>query len=128
MSNRVRATVVTLMPCCTVISSSRICAARWTLNPAAPVDREHGVPHGVHPSVNPMQPPCGHAMRDGSASHPHGFELPPRHDAVLLRRQARHLAIQRVLDEFCTYVVHFSSFAFHASRLAGKFVRVTPRS
>jgi hypothetical protein len=67
-------------------------------------------------------------MRDRPAPQADSFELPPRHDAVLPRRQARNLAIQRVLDEFCTYVVHFSSFAFHASRLAWKSARVTPRS
>jgi hypothetical protein len=95
---------------------------------APPIDREHGVPDGVDAAVDPMQPPRGHAMHDRPAPQADGFELPPRHDAVLPRRQARDLAIQRVLDEFCTHVVHFSSLAGHAPRLAGKNARVTRAS
>jgi hypothetical protein len=74
-----------------------------------------------------MQPSGGHSMCDRSPPQPDCVELPPRHDAVLPRRQTRDPAVERVLDEFCTYVVHLSSFAGHAPRLAGKFARVTLR-
>jgi hypothetical protein len=75
-----------------------------------------------------MQATRGHSMRDRSPPQPDCFELAPRQDAMLPRRQTRELAVERVLDEFCTYVVHFSSFAGHAPRLAGKSARVTRAS
>jgi hypothetical protein len=85
------------------------------------------VPDGIYPAMHAMQPPGGHPMRHGPAPQPDRFELAPRNDAVLALRQLRDRAIRRVLDEFCTYVVHFSSLAEHGLSVAGKCARVTRR-
>jgi hypothetical protein len=91
---------------------------------AAPVDREHWVPDGVHTSVNPMQPPRGRLVRHRPLREPERGELPRSDYAVLARREHR----DALIDDFQTCGVWKPSFAGHGPRLAGKFARVTRAS
>jgi hypothetical protein len=52
--------------------------------------------------VHAVQLPFAHADRDRFRPEPARFELPPRHDTVLLRRDPRYRCVGRVA--FCVHM------------------------
>jgi hypothetical protein len=54
---------------------------------------EKPMPYGEHPGVNPMQPPCFHALLDGVLAQSGDEELVERHHTVLRFCQIRDLKI-----------------------------------
>ena len=88
---------------------------------AAPVDREHGVPHGVDAAVDAVQAPRLRARRHRVAREARAPRAAARATTPCCRSAS-------VSDEFCPHVLgQNSSFTFHAPRLAGKSRACDPR-